>query len=98
QRVDVIGRVVAHPSEIEAFEQVERSQQHRALQPEADFVNFIAAIAHVRRLVNIVVKSRQSARAHQPAHLLHSPADAVGYRAAIEIIYDYLESRTAAPL
>ncbi len=57
--VDVVGRVDASRLQIDAFEDVERLEQHRSLIPRAGLVDVVAVKARRHRLFDRAVERRQ---------------------------------------
>ena len=93
--MDVVGRVEAHRLEVVAFEQVEDLDHERALRPEADLVDLVAAIGRLDRLLDLGGIGSEIVRGQQATVGLRELADLFADRPAIEIVARRLNRRAA---
>ena len=89
-RMDVLGRVVAHPLEVEALEDRECLEEDRPLAPEAGLADLEGALTRPEREasghLDSTLIARQIHRRQQPAGFLDRPRDPLADVALVEQI------------
>ena len=84
--MDVLRAVVAQRAQVGVLEDVERLQHRRALLPDGEFVDVVAAVVGAVRLLDQHFPVREVGLGEQAAVLLHPAHDLIGDIALVEAV------------